>query len=115
MRLLRNSGNERVIDQELGALVRERVGSLDELHLEHHDRVKRWPAARLARAVAKCCIQISPEDLEIHGAAKGLELVVEVAQPMQPIMSIEKTWFTAHRPSSRQAKGITTTPRWRGC
>ncbi len=35
--------------------------------------------------------QISPENLEINRSGKGLELIAEVAQTLQPFVDIEKT------------------------
>jgi hypothetical protein len=50
-----------------------------------------------AGPIAERSIQVGSEDLEIHGAPKGLELVTQIAEAPKPIIDIEKARFTAHR------------------
>ncbi len=91
---------EPVVDQELGALVGEGVGSLDDQDLEHHNWIEGRPAALRARPLAKGSIEIGPEDLEVHGSPERLELVAQVAQPTKAIINIKEARFAAHRSTS---------------
>src|ERR1700724_4386419 len=86
-----------VVDQELCALVGEIVRRLNEKNSEHHHRIERRTATLRSVRIRKHRVEFRPERLEIHRDPKGLELVAEVAQTLQPIIDIKKTRLVAHR------------------
>jgi hypothetical protein len=90
-----------VVDEELRALVREIVRRLNHQDLDHQHRVERRPAALQAIRVGQRPRQLGPENLEVHRRRKSQQLIVEVAQPLQPLIDIEKSSLTAHRFVSR--------------
>ncbi len=89
---------EPVVDQELGAVVREVVLRLDHQDLEHHDGVERRPAAPGAIAVVERRVELRPEHLEIDHGRECLELIADVAQPPQPIVNVEQPRMPRHAP-----------------
>src|ERR1700736_6519088 len=66
-------------------------------NLEHHHRIERRTATLRSVRIRKRRVEFRPERLEIHRDPKGLELVTEVAQTLQPIIDIKKTRLVAHR------------------
>ena len=92
-----------VIDQELGALVRQVVGGLDHQHLEHHHRVVGRSAAVGSARIGQRLFQIRPERLEIDNPPIGLELITKIAQPPKPVVDIKEPRCSPHRnpPSPR--------------
>ena len=93
-----------VVDEELRALVREIVRRLDHQDLEHQRRVERRPAALQAVRVGQRPRQLGSENLEVHCRRESQQLIAEVAQPLQPLIDIEKSRLTAHRFVSRPHK-----------
>src|SRR5829696_1072656 len=79
---------------ELGALVGEGVLGLDHQDLEHQHRIVGWPAALCPVKVAEHCLQLRPEDLEVHCLPVSLKLIAQVAQPAQPLVNIEEAQLT---------------------
>jgi len=72
--------------------------------LEHEDRVERRPSTLDAVAVAQRRVQLRPEHFEVHDRRKRLQLVADVAQPLQTLVNIKKSPgcraipASAHRP-----------------
>src|SRR5207302_6047525 len=82
--------DRRFVDQELCALVGEIVRRLNDKNLEHHHRIERRTATLRSVRIRKRRVEFRPERLEIHRDPKGLELVTEAAQTLQPIIDIKK-------------------------
>src|SRR5881392_2368366 len=63
----------------------------------HHHRIKwRAPALRPVR-IGERCVQFRAKRLEFHRSLECLELVTEIAQPLQSIIDIEKSRLPSHR------------------
>jgi len=80
-----------VIDQELGAFVRQIVDSVDDQHLQHHDGIVGRAATVRPSRIGKRLFQIGPERLEVHNPAIGFELIAKVAQPPKPVVDVKET------------------------
>src|SRR6185437_11888101 len=66
-------------------------------NFEHHHRIKwRAPALRPVR-IGERCVQFRAKRLEFHRSLECLELVTEIAQPLQSIIDIEKSRLPSHR------------------
>src|ERR1700720_2248661 len=53
---------------------------------------------RLAsRRIGERCVQFRAKRLEFHRSLESLELVTEIAQPLQSIIDIEKSCLPSHR------------------
>src|SRR5437660_7891076 len=86
-----------IIDQEFGAFVREIIRRLNDENFEHHHRIKwRAPPLRPVR-IGERRVQFRAKRLEFHRSLECLELVTEIAQPLQSIIDIEKTCLPSHR------------------
>ena len=86
-------GHERqaIVDQELGALVREFVRRLNDESLEHRHRIEwRTPALRTI-GISERRVQVRAEHLEIHRRTEPLQPIAKITQPLQTIIYIEKT------------------------
>jgi hypothetical protein len=91
-------GHERqaIVDQELGALVREFVRRLNDESLEHRHRIEwRTPALRTI-GISERRVQVRAEHLEIHRRTEPLQLIAKITQPLQTIIDIEKTRLISH-------------------
>ena len=64
------------------------------------------PATALACRVAESRDEIGAEDLEVDGSPEGLQLIAEVAQPLQAIVEIEEPGCLAHRIASNPSETI---------
>src|ERR1700731_4080950 len=85
------------IVEEFGAFVREIIRRLNDENFEHHHRIKwRAPALRPVR-IGERCVQFRAKRLEFHRSLECLELVTEIAQPLQSIIDIEKSRLPSHR------------------
>src|SRR6202030_4090372 len=47
--------------------------------------------------IGERCVQFRAKRLEFHRSLEGLELVTEIAQPLQSIIEIEKSRLPSHR------------------
>jgi hypothetical protein len=91
-------GHERqaIVDQELGALVREFVRRLNDVNIENHHRIEwRTPALRTI-GISERRVQVRAEHLEIHRRTEPLQLIAKIAQPLQAIIDIEKPRMISH-------------------
>ena len=72
-----------------GAGLREFLPEQNDENFEHHHRIKwRAPALRPVR-IGERCVQFRAKRLEFHRSLECLELVTEIAQPLQSIIDIE--------------------------
>src|SRR6185437_5221184 len=66
-------------------------------NFEHHHRIKwRAPPLRPVR-IGERRVQFRAKRLEFHRSLECLELVTEIAQPLQSIIDIEKSRLPSHR------------------
>ena len=98
---------EPVLDQELRALVRERVAGLQDQHLEHEHAVERRPSPLRPIRPGHGTGEVGPEQLEIDDAAQPLQRVALGREILQTLIDVEKTGLTAHRSTSPTADPIT--------
>ena len=59
-------------------------------------RVERRATALRSVAIGERCVQVRPEDLEIHHPGERLELVADVAQSTQALIQIEQSRLPLH-------------------
>jgi hypothetical protein len=78
-----------VVDEELGAFVRQIVRRLDHQDLEHQHRVERRPSAPQALRIGQRPRQLGPKNLEVHRRRESQQLIAEAAQPLQPLIDIK--------------------------
>src|SRR2546430_9638037 len=70
---------------------------LNDENFEHHHRIKwRAPALRPIR-IGERCVQFRAKRLKFHRSLECLEVVTEIAQPLQSIIDIEKSRLPSHR------------------
>src|ERR1700720_2220207 len=70
---------------------------LNDENFEHHHRIKwRAPALRPVR-IGERCVQFRAKRLEFYRSLECLELVTEIAQPLQSTNDIEKSCLPSHR------------------
>jgi len=84
-----------VRNQKLRALVAQIVLRLDHEDLEHEHRIEGRSAAMRATAPRQRLPQ-NRSDLEIDRLSIELELIAEIAQPLQPLLDVEKPRLTRH-------------------
>jgi hypothetical protein len=67
-----------------------------------------------AIGISKRRVQLRAKHLEIYRRPEGIELVAKIAQPLQPLIDIEKSRLAAHRIISTVCHdGIGKTASWR--
>ena len=76
--------------------VAETVLRLNHQDLEHQHRVVWRPPAFRAVGIAKRRFQIGAEELEIHHCGIRLELVTDIAQPLQPFLNVKQPGLCRH-------------------
>lgn len=96
-----------LIDQEFGALVRQRVAGLQDPHLEHEHEVEWWATTLRSVRAGNGTGEAGPERLEIDDAAQPLRRVARGREILQTLIDVEKTGLTAYRCSSPIADPIT--------
>jgi hypothetical protein len=89
-----------IIDQELGTLVRQVVGGLDDQHLEHHHRVERRPTATRTIRIGQCASQLGTEQLDIHRTRKRQQLITERRQTRKSVVNLKEPGLLRHRTTS---------------
>src|SRR2546421_2600216 len=73
------------------------IRRLNDENFEHHHRIKwRAPALRPVR-IGERGFQFRAKRLEFHRSLECLELVTEIAQPLQSIIDIKKSRLPSHR------------------
>src|ERR1700731_228893 len=66
-------------------------------NFEHHHRIKWRGAAFRPVRIGERCVQFRAKRRESHRSLERLELVTEIAQPLQSIIDIEKSRLPSHR------------------
>ncbi len=89
-----------IVDEKLGALVREIVHCLDDEDFEHHHRIEGRPSTLRAIGITERRDEIGAEHLEIDRRRKRLQMIPEPAQPLEPLVDVEKARLPAHRSAS---------------
>ena len=88
--------DSRSLIEVLRALVREAVRGLDHQDLEHHHRIERWPPALRPVRVGQRRIERRAEHLEVHRRRERLQLIAQIAEPLQAIIDVEETGLPDH-------------------
>lgn len=99
---------EPVLDQELRALVRQRVAGLEDQHLEHEHEVERRPSPLGPVRTRHGTGEVVPEQFEINDAAQPLQRVALGREILQTLIDVEKTGLTAHHSTSQADDAITS-------
>ena len=87
-------------------VVAQAVLRLDHQDLEHQHRVIRRTAATAAVRIRQRRLQVPPEQLEIHRRRIGLELIANVAQTLQALLSVKQARLHRHRRLPHARPGI---------
>jgi len=98
---------EPVLDQELRALVRERVARLQDQHLEHEHVVERGPSAPRPVRARHRPSESGPKRLELHDRVQTLEVIALRRELLQALVNIEEARLTPHRQPSSVPATIT--------
>ena len=85
-----------VLDQELGALVREAVARLQDQDLEHEDVIEGRATTTRAIGSRRGPLQVRPEQLEVHQPIQPLQRVALGRELPQALIEIEKPSLTPH-------------------